>query len=160
MTENSNRGYEGDFYEWIYKNIELLKQRKFSELDIDVLIDELESMANRDRNELVSHFVILIAHLLKWQFQFKKFAEVWQHVGEYAAKSWQYTIIEQRYRIKDQLENSPSLEKHLNEAIIKAYSKAVSLAMKETGLVADTFPKECPYLLEQLLDDDFYPNLD
>jgi Domain of unknown function DUF29 len=149
--------YEHDFHNWINQHIALLKARKLSELDIEHLIEELEGMANRDRNELVSHLVILIAHLLKWQYQFKKFAEAWQHASEYAAKSWQYTIIEQRYRVKDQLENSPHLQKYLSEAVTKAYPKSVSLAVKETGLVVKTFPQECPYLIEQLLEDDFYP---
>ncbi len=150
--------YEQDFSGWINQHIALLKTSRFQELDIDHLIEELEGMAIRDRNELVSHLVILMAHLLKWQYQFKKFAEAWQHANEYAAKSWQYTIIEQRYRVKEQLEQNPSLKRQLTEAVAKAYPKAVSLAVKETGLAAKTFPKECPYLIEQLLEDDFYPH--
>ena len=70
--------YETDFYRWIFHNIELLKQQRFSEIDVDLLIDELESMAKRDKRELVSHFIILIAHLLKWQFQLKQLTEQWQ----------------------------------------------------------------------------------
>jgi len=31
------------------------------------------------------------------------------------------------------------------------------LAIKETRLPAATFPSECPYTVEQLLNDDFYP---
>lgn len=61
--------YEQDFYLWINKNIELLKQGRFAELDIDILIDELDNMAKRDRRELISRLMILIAHLLKWEFQ-------------------------------------------------------------------------------------------
>jgi hypothetical protein len=114
-------------------------------------------MATRDKNELVNHLVILIAHLLKWQYQFQKFAATWQHVGDYAAKSWQYTIIEQRYRLQDQLENNPSLKRLLTEALAKAYPKAVTLAVDETGLPKKTFPLACPYSLEQLLDKTFYP---
>ena len=55
------------------------------------------------------------------------------------------------------MENSPHLQKYLSEAVTKAYPKSVSLAVKETGLVVKTFPQECPYLIEQLLEDDFYP---
>lgn len=64
-----NQNYEQDFYAWIQHNIALLKQSKFNEVDIDILIDELESMAKRDKRELTSCLMILIAHLLKWQFQ-------------------------------------------------------------------------------------------
>lgn len=150
--------YERDFSGWINQHIALLKAGQFHQLDIDHLIEELEGMANRDWNELVSHLVILIAHLLKWQFQFKQFAETWQHAGEYAARSWQYAIIEQRYRIKEQLENNPSLKSHLTEAMTKAYPKAVALAVDKTGLPKKTFPLVCSYSLEQLLEKTFYPH--
>ena len=138
--------YEQDFYVWIQHNIALLKQGKFNEIDIDILIDELESMAKRDRRELTSRLMILIAHLLKWQFQPVK-----------KSGSWQCAIDEQRIQIIEQLEESPSLKNILPESIGKAYSKAVTLAAKETGLPIEIFPKKCPYLIEQLLDDDFYP---
>ncbi len=146
--------YEQDFPSWINQHIALLKTSRFQELDIDHLIEELEGMANRDKNELVSHLKILIAHLLKWQFQLKQLSERWE---EFKGSSWRSSIIEQRSEIHDQLEDNPSLKRLLTEAVAKAYPKAVTLAIKETGLAAKTFPKECPYSVEQLLEDDFYP---
>lgn len=41
------------------------------------------------------------------------------------------------------------------EAIVRAYSKALEVAVKETGLSG--LPKQCPYSEKQLLDEDFYP---
>jgi hypothetical protein len=146
--------YEQDFHGWIEKHINLLKTGNVNDLDKEHLIEELEGITNRDRNELVSHLVILIAHLLKWQFQLNQLTERW---GEFKGSSWRASIIEQRYRVKDQLESIPSLKRNLEEAMTKAYPKAVSLAAKETGLSSKIFPKECPYLIQQLLDDDFYP---
>lgn len=58
----------------------------------------------------------------------------------------------------EQLEESPSLNNQLAISIEKAYPKSLSLAIEETGLSFKTFPKECPYSIEQLLDDGFYPN--
>jgi hypothetical protein len=147
--------YEQDFHSWIEKHINLLKTGNVNDLDKEHLIEELEGMANRDRNELVSHFKILIAHLLKWQFQLNQLNDRW---SEFKGGSWKATIIEQRSEIQDQLESIPSLKRSLEEAVIKAYPKAVSLAAKETGFPPKTFPKECPYSVEQLLGDDFYPN--
>jgi len=137
--------YEQDFYAWIHHHIKLLKQRKFAEIEVEILIDELESMAKRDRRELISHLVILILHLLKWQFQ-----------PLHRSHSWRSSIVEQRYQIHSQLEESPSLRAYLSEAMLKAYPKAVELASKESGLPASTFPEDCPYSLEQLLNDEFY----
>lgn len=146
--------YEHNFESWVNQHIALLQAGRVNELDVEHLIEELAGMAKRDRNELVSHLVILLAHLLKWEFQWRQLSEAWQ---QFSGKSWQHSILEQRYRIQAQLENSPSLKNYLAEAVDKAYPKAVILAAKETQLPISEFPTICPYLIEQLLDDDFYP---
>jgi hypothetical protein len=146
--------YEADFYTWIFRNIELLKQRRFSKIDVDILIDELESLAKRDKRELVSHFIILLAHLLKWQFQLKQLTEQWQ---ARQGGSWRGSIMEQRLQIVKQLKESPSLKNYLAEAVENAYPDAVKIAMQETQLSQGTFPKMCSYSIEQLLDENFYP---
>lgn len=139
--------YERDFYGWIHKNIELLRNRQFSQLNIDILIDELENMAKRDRRELVSRLAILIAHLLKWQFQ-----------PIQRSSSWQASIDEQRFKMGKHLEDSPSLKNQLAESISVAYPDAWKLAIKETKLSSKIFPSNCPYAIDQLLDENFYPN--
>ena len=139
--------YERDFYSWIHQNIALLKQGKLAEIDVDILIDELESMAKRDRRELISRLMILIAHLLKWQFQPEK-----------RSNRWQSSMDEQRIQIVRQLEDSPSLKNQLSEYIQQAYPDALKLAAKETKLSLKVFPQECPYSILKLLADDFYPN--
>ncbi|RKZ72671.1 MAG: DUF29 domain-containing protein [Gammaproteobacteria bacterium] len=148
--------YERDFYAWIQYNIELLKCGKLLEINTEILIDELESMAKRDKRELISHLIILLAHLLKWQFQLKQLSEIYQN---FHGSSWKATIIEQRMQIMELLEMSPSLKPYLSEALQKAYPKGVEIAHKETELPKTTFPKSCPYLLEQILQDDFYPSV-
>ncbi len=151
---NLQTEYELDFYGWINHNLALLKQGRLQDVDLDHLIEELEYMATQDKNTLASRFIILIAHLLKWQFQLKQLTERWEN---YNGSSWRGSINEQRTKISFHLENSPSLKKHLKEAVEKAYPKAVSLAIKETKLSPKVFPKTCPYSLEQLLNEDFYP---
>lgn len=146
--------YEQDFHRWIERHIELLRTGNIAELDREHLIEELEGMANRDKNALVSHLKILLMHLLKWQFQLSEFKERW---SEFTGKSWRNTILEQRSEIHDQLESIPSLKNQLADLVVKAYPKAVNLAVMETGLPRKTFPLDCPYSVKQLLDDDFYP---
>ena len=146
--------YEQDFHQWIEHHITLLRAGRLNEIDVEHLIEELEGMAGRDRNELVSRLKILIAHLLMWQFQLQQLSERWK---EFDGRSWQRSIIEQRSEIADQLENIPSLKNNLNELVALAYPKAVKLSVKETKLPSSTFPRDCPYTIEQLLNDDFYP---
>jgi hypothetical protein len=146
--------YDQDFHQWIEHHINLLREGRLSEIDTDHLIEELEGIARRDRDELVSRLVILIAHLLKWQFQLNQLSERWQ---EFDGRSWRRSIIEQRNEILRQLRNQPSLKSYLSNAVIEAYPDAVTIARQETKLALSIFPKECPYSIEQLLDEDFYP---
>jgi len=147
--------YEHDFNAWIQQHITLLKQGKISEIDVEHLILELEDMGKNNFRELESRLIVLIAHLLKWQFQLKQLTEQWK---EFKGSSWQQSIIEQRHQIAYLLEDMPSLKGKLQNAVKKTYSKAVMLAVDETKLPKSTFPNECPYTVEQLLDKMFYPD--
>ncbi len=138
--------YERDFHSWIEKHIDLLKAGKFEEIDAEHLIEELEDMGKSNIRELESRFVILIAHLLKWQFQPDK-----------QGSSWRGSISEQRIQILRLLKKTPSLKRELNNAINDSYSDALFLASDETGFSETTFPQNCPYSIEQLLDKTFYP---
>jgi hypothetical protein len=148
------REYDQNFHQWIEHHIALIREGRFNEIDTDHLIEELEDMARRDRDELVSRLVVLIAHLLKWQFQLDQLSDRWK---EFDGRSWRRSIIEQRHEILRQLRNKPSLKSYLPDAIIEAYPDALESAIEETNLPESTFPQTCPYLLEQLVDKKFYP---
>jgi hypothetical protein len=139
--------YDTDFYAWALHNAQLLREGKFSELDVEHLIEELEDMGN-NKQELASRFIILIAHLLKWEYQPNR-----------RGRSWQRSIDEQRAQIDLLLQEKPSLKSGFTEAINKAYARAVKLAAKETRLSKADFPQACPYTIAQLLDEDFYPGV-
>jgi len=146
--------YEQHFEHWVAQHIALLKAGRVHELDIEHLIEELTGMARRDRNELISHLIILLAHLLKWEYQLRQLTDAWE---QFSGKSWHNSILEQRYQMIEQLENTPSLKNFLDQAITQAYPKAVSLAADETGLPNTHFPPLCPYTVAQILDKTFYP---
>ena len=55
------------------------------------------------------------------------------------------------------LRKSPGLKTNLPKILSEAYEDALELAIKEPLFPAATFPSECPYTVEQLLNDDFYP---
>jgi len=151
---NLHAMYQENYTEWAEKTAELLKAGKFSELDIEHLLEELAGMGASERNELESRLTILIAHLLKWQFQYQQLSARWQ---EFKGDSWRSTIIEQRTRLAKRLRKSPGLKANLQAVITEAYEDAVELAIKETRLPTTIFPTECPYTSKQLFDDDFYP---
>lgn len=142
----TQREYDKDFYAWTLHNAELIREGKFSEIDVENIAEELESMGRNDKRELLNRFAVLIAHLLKWQFQ-----------PERRGNSWKYTIAEQRFELADLLEESPSLKSELDKKLDHAYQKALLIAIKETGFSKTKFAKKCPFTLKQLLNSDFMP---
>ncbi len=90
--------YDEDFYAWTQKQARLLRAGEFSQLDIENVAEELESMGRSDRNEIESRLEVLLMHLLKWQLQIKL-----------RSPSWSGAMREQRRRIVKLLGESPSL---------------------------------------------------
>ena len=121
--------YNKDFYAWLMKNADLLRQHKFNEVDIEHVAEELESMGKSEKRELTSRLTVLLAHLLKWKFQ-----------PALRSRSWKNTILTQRIDITELLEDSPSLHYELGERIAIAYEKARLSAEDETGIDKNNFP--------------------
>ena len=138
--------YEKDFYSWTQEQASLLRNQQWSQLDLENLIEEIESLGKQQRQELRNRLSLLIGHLLKWEYQSSR-----------RSRSWLATIRIQRLDVAELLEVNPSLKSYLSEALQKAYIKGVELAVKETELSRRTFPVECPYSLSQILEDSFYP---
>lgn len=151
---NLNQIYHHDYAEWARRNSELLRAGRYAELDIEHLLEELSDMGKSERDELESRLLILLAHLLKWEYQYQTLAERWR---EFDGRSWRSTIVEQRKRLAVRLRKSPGLKSVLDDAIAAAYPDALDLACKETGLPLETFPVACPYSKEQVIDDQYYP---
>ena len=139
--------YEKDFYAWLMHNAELLRQGRSSEIDVEHIAEELESMGKSERRELISRLSVLMSHFLKWLFQ-----------PELRSNSWKYTIEEQRRAVTDLLEDSPSLRYELKDRLAKAYTTALLQAARETEMDKARFPEQCPFSLDQILDEDFWPN--
>lgn len=139
--------YDKDFFAWTQEQAKLLKERALSKLDIEHLLDEVESMGNQNKTELKNRLSVLIMHLLKWQYQ-----------PEYRGNSWYMTIGNQRLEITDLIEDNPSLRHFLPEIFEKSYKKAVLKASIETRMHKNTFPESCEWNIMQVLDDEFFPN--
>ncbi|WP_292854657.1 DUF29 domain-containing protein [Nostoc sp. NMS8] len=138
--------YETDFYAWTQEQATLLRNQQWSQIDLQNLIEEIQSLGKQQRQELRNRLSVLIGHLLKWQYQSQR-----------RSRSWLATLRIQRLDIAELLEDNPSLKPYFEEALRKAYLKGVELAVGETDLPKRTFPVECPYSLSEIVDYDFYP---
>ncbi len=132
--------YDQDFYQWTQEQAGLLKIGALSQLDVENLIEEIESMGKSQKKELISRLTVLIAHLLKWDYQ-----------PERRGRSWELTIKAQRVQIRRHISENPSLKSMLLNAVILAYEVATISAAAETGLPESAFPETCPYPVEQLM---------
>jgi hypothetical protein len=140
--------YDEDFHAWAIQSAALIRQGRLAELDLDHIAEELESMGASDRRELLNRLQILVMHLLKYQFQ-----------PERRSKSWKLTVVHQRTAIERLLKQSPSLKRLLEnpEELQDVYRKAVREAVLETDLDRCVFPLECPYSVDDMLNDEFWP---
>jgi Domain of unknown function DUF29 len=139
--------YDRDFSKWLETTADQLRVKDYANLDWENLLDEIESMGKRERRSLKSNLVILLLHLLKWQYQ-----------ADRRSGSWKGSIVEHRQRIRDELEDSPSLQPYLIEILAVAYDDGRDRAAAETGLDTTSFPAECLYTIAQVLDRDFWPD--
>ncbi len=146
--------YEQDYTAWAHAQANLLRAGRFDALDVEHLLAELEDMGKSEQRSLESHLRVLLAHLLKWQYQYPQLAERWK---EFKGDSWHNTIVQQRNETLFLLEENPGIKRFWPEVVKKAYAKARKLAADESGLPIETFPRECPYSDEQILDKAFYP---
>lgn len=138
--------YKTDFHAWTQEQAKLLKTKHLSELDVNNLAEELESLARKERQELRNRLAVLIGHLLKWQ-----------HQSEQQSNSQLVTIQEQREQIQSLLTENPSLKPYLAEAFTLSCSSAINLAVQDTNLPFETFPSSNCYTLAEVISSDFLP---
>ena len=131
--------YEQDFYQWTQEQAELLKAGALSQLDVENLIEEIESMGKSQKRALISRMTVLLMHLLKWDYQ-----------PDRRSGSLKSTIITQRKEIKRLLKDNPGLKSIITEMLTETYLDAAEIASAETELPESTFPETCPYTVEHL----------
>ena len=139
--------YERDFVLWLEQQAVLLRERRFDDLDVANLVEEIESMGRSEKRAIKSNLVVVLLHLLKHQFQ-----------PAQRSASWVASILEHRQRLRDEFEDSPSLRNHAGRVFGRAYTDARVRAQVETGLPPGAFPTTCPYTLDETLDPDFLPD--
>ncbi|MFB2836862.1 DUF29 domain-containing protein [Floridanema evergladense] len=136
--------YETDDFEWLSATIELLKNRQFNALDLENLIEELEDLGSEKRNAVVSLLVQIIKHLLKLEY----------YKSEESRNHCQGEIYAFRRQLNRKL--TTTLRNHLAKELNSIYEEAYGELNLKTGGTVD-LPEECPYTLDELLDENWLP---
>ncbi|MEH2391932.1 MAG: DUF29 domain-containing protein [Nostoc sp.] len=146
LKAHSQTLYETDYLQCIETTVEKLQGQDYAKVDWENVIEEIADMGRSEGRSFKSNLIVILVHLLNWQFQPQK-----------RSGSCKGSIIEHRRRVKEALDDSPSLKSYLEIVFVECYAQAVNQAKAETGLSVKSFPVVCPYQPPVVTDDEFLP---
>jgi hypothetical protein len=138
--------YEQDILLWVEDTVNKLKNHDFKNLDIDNLIEEVESLGISQKKELISRLMVLLEHLLK-----RLYVDL-----PYDYNGWERTIRNQRSEIDLLITQIPSLKSRWDDSFFIAWGIALKTVRKEYRQVS--FPDRWLYAqnIETILNEDFW----
>jgi len=145
MTEPVRHLHDRDFAQWAQGQARALRERRYNDLDREILANELERMVSRERAEVNQRLEALTVQLLMW-------------IVQPAARTpgFQAAILEQRNSVDRVLEFSPSLRPAVESTLSRTYAGALD-TVEHAGIPRNMFPREPVFSLDQLLDRAFWP---
>lgn len=138
--------YDIDVVAWSMQQAALLRAGRWTQIDLDNIVEEIESVGRAEQREFESRFAQLLTNLLKWCYR----------PGE-RSEAERATIDMQRGSIMRQLKKTPSLRHELLNAewLKDVWDVAVVEAEEQTELEA--FPEQPAWKVAQVLAPAFYP---
>jgi len=146
LKTKSNDLYEADVYAWSKEQADLLRARRFEDLDIEHLIEEVDDLGESLYRSARSRIRTIIEHLLKLEHS----------PARDPRAGWVETVMAQRSDLEDEL--TASLRPRIEQALSRTYNQArrnTAAALREHGeqATADALPETCPYSLDQITGD-------
>jgi hypothetical protein len=148
--------YKQDLYAWTQEQAARLREGAWHELDLEHLIEEIEDVGHSQRDAVASHLLILLTHLLKLAIATSQRP----HDLERAGRGWRTTCRTQRRLLAKRLRRNPSLQPTVPEECAEAYAIARDEAATALEVDEALVPLACPWTVEQLLAEDFWPEGD
>jgi hypothetical protein len=138
--------YDRDVYAWSKAQADLLRARRFDEVDLEHLIEEIEDVGASLGRSVRNRTITIIEHLLKLE-----------HAPATDPRpGWRQTVRTQRVKLRRAL--TPTLRRELEAELQAFYADARDLA---AGTLADhgetaaaqALPAACPYDLDRITGD-------
>ena len=148
-TKTMPTKYQTDVVAWAHEQAGLIRAGRFELLDLENIAEEIEDVGKSEQRELASRMAVLLAHLLKWQYQPQK-----------RTSSWTLTIKEQRRLVIRRIQKTLSLRIVLEDTewVDDIWLDSKTLAEKQTGLDIGIFPEICPWNLPNVLEESWLPD--
>jgi hypothetical protein len=144
--------YDDDFYAWTQHQAAVLREMPVSDnrFDREHVAEEIEDLGKSERDAVRSQIRRVIEHFLKLAHS----------SSEEPRFSWIESIDGARETLEDKL--TATLRRDAEEALGELYRRArrrASRAFRQYGepQAADALPLNCPYTLDQILLEDWYP---
>jgi hypothetical protein len=144
---NIEQLYQEDYSLWIEQTTQQLREQNADNLDWQHLAEEIEDLGKELKHKVDSYLKQLLIHLLLYQY--------WTEEKERCGIGWRIEIS----NFRDELEwlfESKSLYSYFLTRIYLIYKKARRQAILKTQLNEQTFPKICPFSVEQILTDELF----
>lgn len=138
---SSLASYENDLAAWVCQQVGYLKSGQYDKIDMENFIEEIEGVVRSEKRSMKSHFIVLITHLLKWEYQ-----------SYHRSRSWVASITNSRCEIQEVVEDSPSLKNHMQTAFEQAWERGRKIALQETGIPSHQLPMACPWSLHHVMN--------
>ena len=132
--------YADDFAGWAFDQARRVREARPNGVDIENVVEELESLGKQEFGTLESVMEIVLLHLLKWDYQ-----------PNLRGASWRNSVAEHRRRIAKLVRKNPSLKPLLPDALLEVYETARLRAIGETGLPERLYPLVCPYSWDMMM---------
>jgi hypothetical protein len=138
--------YEDDFYAWSREQAALLRDKRFAELDLEHLVEEVEDLGGALKRSVRSRIGTIIEHLLKLEHS----------PAQDPRGGWYDTIITQRRDLVEEL--TPTIRREVEPDFRRLYDRAradaaTSLRVHGEAKAADALPADCVYSFEQVVGD-------
>ncbi len=141
--------YDLDFQRWLNQTVAQLKAQDFYNLDLENLIEEIESLGRREKHATSSYLMRLCEHLLKIKY--------WEAERDQCFRGWKVEVRNFRLQIQEELEASPSLKSFLRDVFPKQYNNGRKLFLDASDLNAELISEQPEFTLAQALDEDWLP---
>jgi hypothetical protein len=151
-TRPNGPRYDEDFYAWTQYQAEVLRSMPCDDnrFDRENVAEEIEDLGRNTREAVRSQVRRILVHLLKLAYS----------PASDPRRGWRGSIIDARTELADRL--SPTLRQDLSAALGKIYTaarKRMASDLQDYGEqeAIALLPDACPYTLDQILEDDWYP---
>ena len=138
--------YEQDFYAWAKAQADLLRAERYSDLDLEHLIEEIAHLGEALKRSVRSRIRTIIEHLLKLEHS----------PTREPRGGWYDTVLTQRSDLLDEL--TASIRREVERTLPDLYERArqnAAASLRKHGEhdPADALPATCPYTLDQITSD-------